>query len=130
MVIPAEQFQTHLRQLLAGAGGGRQFPLPEHGAQFRVPDIDLHHRAAGCQFPHPGADAFGQQEQHQLYIAFRYQVTGRGGAVADGRDIWNMMRLLYRGCLLYTSEKALRYMASLRDFYSAGWFKLLGISDT
>ena len=27
-------------------------------------------------------------------------------------------------------EKALRYMASLRDFYSAGWFKLLGISDT
>lgn len=27
-------------------------------------------------------------------------------------------------------EKALRYMASLRDFYSAGWFKLLGISGT
>ena len=27
-------------------------------------------------------------------------------------------------------EKAHRYMVSLRDFYSAGWFKLLGISDT
>lgn len=25
-------------------------------------------------------------------------------------------------------EKALQYMASLRDFYSAGWFKVLGIS--
>lgn len=27
-------------------------------------------------------------------------------------------------------EKALQYMASLRDFYSAGWFKVLGISGT
>ncbi|MFT3984955.1 MAG: TetR/AcrR family transcriptional regulator [Lachnospiraceae bacterium] len=26
-------------------------------------------------------------------------------------------------------DKAVRYMESLRDFYSAGWFKVLGISD-
>lgn len=27
-------------------------------------------------------------------------------------------------------EKALKYMSSLRDFYSAGWFKILGITKT
>lgn len=26
-------------------------------------------------------------------------------------------------------EKAMQYMSSLRDFYSAGWFKLLGLND-
>ena len=25
-------------------------------------------------------------------------------------------------------EKAMQYMNSLRDFYSAGWFKILGIT--
>lgn len=27
-------------------------------------------------------------------------------------------------------EKAMKYMSSLRDFYSAGWFKILGITKT
>ena len=83
-----------------------QLPLPEHGAQFRVPDIDLHHRAAGCQFPHPGADAFGQQEQHEFDIFLIFQISGCGCGVAHRLDIGDMIRSLDRGYIQTSCERA------------------------
>ena len=80
---------------------------------------------------------------NMVEVEVEYTLRYMGVLRRMGRDIPQMSRSL---CHIIASgmfngifetvrhdmprEKALRYMASLRDFYSAGWFKLLGISDT
>ena len=41
--------------------------------------------------------ALREHGHHAAHILFAQKVARRRGAVADGLDIWNMMRLLYRG---------------------------------
>ena len=97
VIAPLEQGHPNLRHFLAGAGRAGQLLLPAIGAELRVADRDLHHGAAGGQFPHPGTDALCQQQQHQLYIGLVHEIPGRGGAVANGFDVGDVPAALDRG---------------------------------
>ena len=90
--------------------------------------------------------AGGTKYEHYLDTLAEIEDNAAGPSLKDGRAGYSLPQIddelihimssaLFNGIFETVRhdmprEKALRYMASLRDFYSAGWFKLLGISDT